>query len=93
MAPDCVRNMVELHRETKSTVRRLNCPNDLDQLVLNVVADLADTGRYADDRSDTRLLADCRRYLMVVGRTLTAHEVDTALLRWSRLNASLIAGE
>ena len=94
MAPDCARNMVQLHHETKNTIRRLHTLNDLDQLVLQVVADLADTGRYhSDDPNDTRLLSDARRYLMSVGRTLHTQEIDTALLRWQRLNASLIANE
>ena len=42
---------------------------------------------------DTRLLQDARRYLCSVGRTLTCHEIDTALTRWQRLNASLVTTE
>ena len=90
MAPDSARNLAELHQQTKGTVRRLGCPNDLDHLVMNVVADLVETGHYHDnDADDTRLLQDCRRSLMILGPTLTAAEVDRAISRWQRLNEVL----
>ena len=93
MAPDCVRNSIELHGETKDKIRRLSEPNDLDILVLTIMQEL-DTGHYhADDPADERLLHDARRYLMSIGRTLTCHEVDQALVRWRKLNDVLLAAE
>ena len=93
MAPDAARNSIELYCETKDKIRRLHAPSDLDILVLGIMQDLVDSGRYADDPCDERLLADARRYLCSVGRTLTCHEIDQALVKWSRLNASLVTTE
>ncbi len=46
MAPDAARNSIELYCETKDKIRRLHIPSDLDILVLGIMQDLVNSGRY-----------------------------------------------
>lgn len=91
MAPDAVRNCVELFHETKRKPPQLSLPNVLDQLVLEIMADLVESHRYdADDPNDALMIADARRVMMWGGKTLTTSEIDAALDRWQRLNNALV---
>ena len=84
------RNALTMHSIQSYDEGKPYCQTQLDSVVLEIIYDLCETGRYDSDAVDDRLLHDARLSLLQLGTTLTVAEVDQAIDKWRELNAALV---